>query len=114
MHEGMEHFTAASLRRFISQPPPSRPEPDAVRAETVGEGARTARGRRVSEVLANAAHQPEEKMSAEMHDALVREHLGELVRTMVAEGRLGELRAFLEEHRHFLNDILAIVEKNQA
>ncbi|MCB1320534.1 MAG: hypothetical protein KDK34_09795 [Leptospiraceae bacterium] len=114
----MDNFSEASLRRFIQSPPPERPRsPEAEQnRDQLADQARTARARRVTEILKSAgqggpAGPGHTEQSAGMHDALIRQHLSELVRSMMQENRLEELQVILSDHRKFIDDILQLMAR---
>lgn len=103
----MENFTPASLQKFLGSAAPMRPQ-----TEDFNNVARTNRGQRVSNILRNRNQQQVNNMSeGQSLDSMIRQSMAELVRNHVQAGKLQELKALLEEHRCFIDDILKMTEE---
>ena len=103
----MENFNPSTLKNFINSTPP---EPVSSHNSDL-DGARTNRGKNVTDILRNS--QSMNKKEKTNLDTLIRQNMGELVRTYVQAGQLDELRGLMEEHKQFIDDILNMISNNR-
>ncbi len=99
--------------------------------------ARTQRAERISEVLRQAGTRPgrpdaqpdvharavpptppvpeeiPESAHPRAHDMIIRKHLSELVQLLISEGRFDDLAHILKDHRRFIDEMLALIERNR-
>ena len=47
------------------------------------------------------------------HDSAVRQHLAELVKGLLASGKLDQLESMLNDHKTFINDIIEMIAKGK-
>lgn len=97
---------------------------------------RTARAERIGQILESASvgggrpagQQPQQPRAASPgpgpqqstgssgpghHDAQVRQHMGELVRVMLQEGRTEDLAVILQSHQKFIADVLHMIQQGR-
>ncbi|MEQ9363526.1 MAG: hypothetical protein RIF32_04745 [Leptospirales bacterium] len=96
---------------------------------------RTARAERIGQILESVSTRPEQHPASDpgsipgipaggipgggqgggagYHDAQVRQHMGELVRMMLQEGRKEDLAVILQSHQTFITDVMAMLRQGQ-
>ncbi len=113
----MEEFTPESLREFLRQPRNPRFEEQSPPSAETPAAARTARARRIAEILSNAggAHGATAgRESVAALDGAVRQNLAELVRQMMEAQRFAELESMLDMHARFIGDIQKLLQRNRS
>ena len=130
MHEKMDNFTAESLQNFIRTPPArnrfldeemdlNAGNPDK-KSQIPGGKPRTARAERIGQILQNVSGRPDQPRSDSQatgprhHDAQIRQHMGEMVRTMLQEGRGEDLAVILESHQQFISEVLTLIRQSRG
>ena len=123
MSDKLENFTADSLQNFIRKPPARSildEEVDLNAGRPAGNKSgiphpkpRTARAERIGQILESVSTRAEQQASPRYHDAQIRQHMGELVRMMLQEGRNEDLAVILQTHRQFIEEVLALVRQGR-
>ncbi|MBX7057100.1 MAG: hypothetical protein K1X75_03470 [Leptospirales bacterium] len=107
----MEEFTPESLREYLRRPrSPDFEEKNRPAPENPAQ-ARTARAQRIGEILRNAGAMSPQRQSGQSLDALVRQNLAELVRSMMEQQHFAELESMLENHARFIADIQRLLSE---
>ena len=103
----MENFSPSTLKNFINSTPPERSSSH----NSDLDKARTNRAKNITEILRNSqSMNKKEKINL---DTLIRQNMGELVRTYVQAGQLDELKGLMKEHKQFIDDILNMISNNR-
>ncbi|MCR9143118.1 MAG: hypothetical protein NXI24_12765 [bacterium] len=142
MTDKLDNFTADSLQNFIRTPPARSSILDEEMDLNAGKNPdqksgiprakpRTARAERIGQILESVSTRPEQHPASQpqtqaapipgggqgggpgYHDAQVRQHMGELVRIMLQEGRNEDLATILQSHQTFITDVLAMIRSGQ-
>lgn len=136
----MDNFTADSLQNFIRQPPArssildeemelSPDSPNKANRSQIPGAPRTARAKRIGEILENASarptaahaqaagpaapqgHDSNQSAGPRYHDQEIRKHMGEMIRVMLAEGRHADLAVILQNHQGFIQEVLNMIQQ---
>lgn len=125
----MDNFTADSLQNFIRTPPARSildEEMDLNAGKSPGQKSgiphgkpRTARAERIGQILESVSTRAEQPTGdpqgggAGYHDSQIRQHMGELVRLMLQEGRKEDLAKILQSHQTFISEVMAMIRQGQ-
>lgn len=105
MTDDPDNFTPDSLQNFLRHGPARKYEAPPNPGEPTPEEARTARARRIEQILRDTGKGGGDRMNPETLDASIRQGLAELVRSMMQRGMYAELNALLASHQRFITEI---------
>ena len=100
-----ENFNQDTLSNFIHNPR-KKVDFDGIHAELE-------RRRKMQDP--NRSTQTPQNESGEImtHDSAVRQHLAEIVKALMAGGKIDQLELILKNHQTFINDILEMISKGK-